>query len=98
MFNSWPCSVGYGSGVAVAGSCSSDLTPSLGTSIYGRYGPKKTEGKKKKKDREKEKKTSLAISEAQTAGSSGKEHPVQWPSSLTAPTPANYTIIMVGVG
>ena len=35
----------FGSGVAVsvvyAGSCSSDLSPSLGTSIYGKCSPKK---------------------------------------------------------
>ena len=39
-----------GSGVAVAvawgSSCSSDLTPSLGTSICHRYGPKKEKHKK----------------------------------------------------
>jgi len=42
-----------GSGVAVAvaqaGSCSSDLTPSLGTSICHGCGPKKTEKKKETK-------------------------------------------------
>ena len=41
------------SGVAVAvtqaGSCSSDLTPSLGTSLCHGYGPKKRGKKKKKK-------------------------------------------------
>ena len=35
--------------VAVAGSCSSDLTPSLGTSICHRCCPKKKERKKKKR-------------------------------------------------
>ena len=38
--------------VVQAGSCSSDLTPSLGTSIGHGYGPKK---KKKKKKKRKEK-------------------------------------------
>ena len=40
------CRLWLGSGVAVAvmqaGSCSSSSTPSLGTSIYYGYGPKKT--------------------------------------------------------
>ena len=35
--------------VAVAGSCSSHLTPGQGTSIYGRYSSKKKERKKGKK-------------------------------------------------
>ena len=35
--------------VAVASIYSSDLTPSLGTSICHEYGPKKTKKKKKKK-------------------------------------------------
>ena len=43
-----------GSGVAVAvvyaGSCCSDSTPSLGTSIYPECGPKKTKRPKKRKD------------------------------------------------
>ena len=45
-----------GSGVAVAvaqasGSYSSNLIPSLGTSIYGMCGPKKTKKEKKEKKR-----------------------------------------------
>ena len=40
--------------VAVAGSYSSDLTPSLGISICGRCSPKKKKKKKKKKERESE--------------------------------------------
>ena len=44
-FNPWLRSVGQGSGVAVAmveaGSCTSNLTPSLGTSICRGYSPKK---------------------------------------------------------
>ena len=40
--------LGFDVAVAEAGSCSSNLTPSLGTSISRRCGPKKT-GKKKKK-------------------------------------------------
>ena len=35
--------------VALAGGYSSDSTPSLGTSIYHRYGSKKTKKKKKMK-------------------------------------------------
>ena len=35
--------------VAQASSCSSDLTPSLGTSIWCRFGPKKQKKKEKKK-------------------------------------------------
>ena len=46
--------------VAVAGSCSSDSTPSLGTSICHRCGPKKT---KKKKKGEINKKTNPDISQ-----------------------------------
>ena len=45
--------------VAVAGSCSSDWTPSLGTSICHRHGPKK-----KKKERKKEKEKAIAESQA----------------------------------
>ena len=37
---------GVAMAVAVAGSCSSDLTPSLGTSICPRCGPKKQTNKK----------------------------------------------------
>ena len=37
--------------VAVAGSCSSDSTPSLGTSIYCGYSPKKTKKEKRKKEK-----------------------------------------------
>ena len=39
--------------VAQASSCSSDLTPSLGTSIWCRFGPKKQKKKEKKKEKEK---------------------------------------------
>ena len=39
--------------VAVAGSCRSDLTPSLGTSMCCRYGPKKQKKKKEKKEERK---------------------------------------------
>ena len=50
-----------GSGVAEAlvkaGSCSSDWTPSLGTSIYHGRSPEKTKDEKKKKERKKRKKT-----------------------------------------
>ena len=38
--------------VAEAGSCSSDLTPRLGTSICCMCGPKKSIKKKRKKERE----------------------------------------------
>ena len=37
--------------MAVASSCRSDLTPSLGTSICHKCSPKKTKKKKKKKNR-----------------------------------------------
>ena len=57
-----------GSGVAVAvakaGSCSSDLTPSLGTSKCHWWGPKKK--KKKKKERKKKRKEST-ISKAEVS-------------------------------
>ena len=36
--------------VTQAGSCSSDLTPSLGTSILRGYGPKKQKKKRQEKD------------------------------------------------
>ena len=42
--------------VAQAGSCSSNWTPGLGTSICHRFGPKKTERSKKKKKKKKKKK------------------------------------------
>ena len=45
--------------VVKASSCSSDLTPSLGTSICSKCSPKKT--KKKKKERKKEKKCDHGI-------------------------------------
>ena len=61
MSHPWPRSVGHGSGVAVssgvghrhgsalalveAGSCSSNLTPSLGTSICYECSPKKSKMK-----------------------------------------------------
>ena len=38
--------LGSGTAVAAAGSCSSNLTPSLETSICHRYGPKKAKKKK----------------------------------------------------
>ena len=38
-----------GVAVAVASGYNSDLTPSLGTSIYHRFGPKETKEKRKKK-------------------------------------------------
>ena len=41
-----------------AGSCSSNLTPSLRTSICRRHGPKKT---KKKKERKKEKRNLILV-------------------------------------
>ena len=41
--------------VAVAGSCSLDLTPSLGTSICCRWNPKKQRKKGRKKERERKK-------------------------------------------
>ena len=40
--------------VVQAGSCSSDSTPSLGTSICHKYGPKKQKAKSKKKEKEKD--------------------------------------------
>ena len=40
--------------VAVVGSCSSDDTPSLGTSICREYGPKNIKDKKKERKRERE--------------------------------------------
>ena len=40
--------------VAVAGSCSSNLTPGLGTSICHRHDPKKKKEKKKKRERERQ--------------------------------------------
>ena len=50
-----------GSGIAVAvakaGSCICDLTPSLGTSICNKCGPKK----KKKKKKEKKRKESITL-------------------------------------
>ena len=42
-----PLRSGIAKAVVQAGSCSSDLTPSLGTAICCRYGPKKTKKKKK---------------------------------------------------
>ena len=57
------CSVGWGSYVAVAvvqvGSCSSDSTPSLRTSICLGCGPKKTKKKKKKKKEKKKTKNRI---------------------------------------
>jgi len=42
--------------VAVAGSCSSDSTPTLGTSISSRCGPKKQQTNKQTKNREEKRK------------------------------------------
>ena len=42
--------------MAVAGRCSSDSSPSLGTSICHRFGPKKQKKKKKKEKKKKKKK------------------------------------------
>ena len=55
-FNPWPCSVGKGSGIAMScdvghrcnwGNYSSYLTPSLGSSISHRCGPKNAKNKSK---------------------------------------------------
>ena len=47
--------------VAVAGSYSSDSTPSLGTPICCECGPKKTKKKKKKKGRKEERKEDAVV-------------------------------------